>query len=114
MEINEQQAADVTILGLVGRLDSTTAPQLGAQLRALVAAARTVLLLDFSQITYLSSAGFCVLLNGARLVGEAGGSLVLCDLIPPVRQLFQIAAFDEVLEIHGTRQDALAHLARAA
>jgi len=109
-----QQAADVTVLGLTGRLDSTSAPELGARLQELVAAAKVRLLLDFSEITYLSSAGFRVLLIGARLTADAGGNLVLCGLIPPVRRLFQIAAFDEVLEVHGTRQDALARLSRAA
>jgi anti-anti-sigma factor len=112
MEINEQQAENITILSLVGRLDSSSAPELEARLQASVAAAQAKLLLDLSGISYLSSAGFRALLIGARLTADAGGVLVLCGPIPPVRRLFQIAAFDEVLEIHGTQQDALAYLAR--
>lgn len=112
MELIEHQAGQVTILEVAGRLDSTTAPELTARVQALVDAARTSLLLDLSQLGYLSSAGFRVLLIGAKLAKQAGGGLVLCSLTAPIRRLFEVAAFDEVFDIQASRDDALKILSR--
>ena len=108
LQVNEQRTADTTILALTGRLDSGTAADLTARLRALVAAGQRLLLLDLSQLAYLSSAGFRALLIGAKLAGEAGGSLAVCALSPSVRRLFEVAAFDQVFDIFASQQDALA------
>src|SRR5574340_1825783 len=99
MDLIEQRAGEATILGAAGRLDSSTAPMLRARVEALVAGGQHWLLLDFTQLAYLSSAGFRVLLIGAKLAKEAGGDLALCGLTPPVRRVFEVAAFHEVFDI---------------
>jgi anti-sigma B factor antagonist len=46
--------------------------------------------LDFGEVTYLSSAGFRPLLSLNRQVRERGGRLVLCNMRPEVEEIFAV------------------------
>jgi anti-sigma B factor antagonist len=103
MSISEAQPADVTIVDVKGRIDSNSAKALGDQLGGLVGAGRTRLVIDLSQVDYISSAGFRVLLVASRQAEEADGTLALCCLSPEVQKLFELAAFTDLFEIHPSR-----------
>lgn len=48
------------------------------------------LVLDFSPVRYLSSAGFRPLLRLNRQVREGGGRLILCHLNPDIKEVFAV------------------------
>lgn len=112
MEVREESVGLVTVLGVKGRIDSTTAPALGQALAGTLAAAKTRLVLDLYGTEYVSSAGLKVLLVAAKKVDQAQGKLVLCGLNDRVREVFEISGFDTILTVCGQREEALALAAK--
>jgi anti-sigma B factor antagonist len=58
------------------------------------------LLLDFSEVDYLSSAVLTELLRIKKVVEENGGTLRLCGVSKVVMEIFQITNLDRVFSIH--------------
>jgi anti-sigma B factor antagonist len=108
MELKEEQVGDVTVLQVKGRLDSTTSPTLGARLTAVLGDTQARVLVDFSQLEYISSAGFRVLLQAEKRAERNTAKLVLCGVSGKVRQLFDLGGFLDLFSITPTREDGIA------
>jgi len=96
-----------------GRLDSSTGPAFEGELLQLINAGTGRLLLDFSELVYISSAGLRVVLLAAKRLQSANGRLALCSLNPQIAEVFRISGFDVILDIHSSSESALARLALA-
>ena len=107
MELREEQVGAVHVVEVRGRVDSTTAPALGASLTAALTA-KARLVLDLRHVDYISSAGFRVLLIAAKRAEETSARLALCGLSGKVRQLFELGGFLDLVPIAATREDAVA------
>jgi anti-anti-sigma factor len=104
----EQTARDrITVLAPNGRIDTTTSPALDDAVRAAVDGGSRALVVDFTKVDYISSAGLRVLLVLAKRMRELGGRLVLCGFGPPVRQVFHLAGFLPLFTIAASRDAAL-------
>lgn len=82
---------------LVGRLDTTTAPQLEAELKANLAAVER-LVLDFEQLDYLSSAGLRVLLAAQKQMNKQG-EMVVRHVNETIAEIFDVTGFCDILTI---------------
>lgn len=111
MQIAEVRQDGVDVLAPVGRIDTTTVSALEARLAPVLAAACPRVVVDFSDVEYISSAGLRLLLLAARRVQSGDGRLALCGLGGPVRQVFQLAGFLPLFTIRDTRQAAIAQIA---
>ena len=107
MDVREEQIGGVTVVQVKGRLDSTTSPMLGERLSAMLGAAKARVLVDFSQLEYISSAGFRVLLQAAKRADENAAKLVLCGVSGKVRQLFDLGGFLDLFSITATREEGI-------
>lgn len=110
MNLEEEQAGAGTVLRVKGRLDSTTSPLLGERLTAMLSAARARVLVDFSELEYISSAGFRVLLIAAKRADLHGCRFGICGVQGKVRQLFDLGGFLELFTISSTRDEGIAAL----
>ena len=54
---------------------------------------------DFSELSYISSAGLGLLFGTQKKLVDGGGGLTLVNLSPHIREIFQIAGFDNIFEI---------------
>ena len=108
MDLHEERLDQVTALSVKGRIDSTTAPQVGQEHEAVVANPSGRLVVDFRDLDYISSAGFRVLLVAAKRADQSGSRLVLCGLSSKVRQLFDVGGFLDLFSITATRDEAIA------
>ncbi len=108
MEWPEDAVDGVTVLQGVGRIDSATAPLLQERLTSLMSAPQTRVLIDFTRLEYISSAGFRVLLLAAKRAEQNGSRLVLCGIAGKVRQLFDLGGFLELFTIAGSRVEGIA------
>lgn len=99
--------AGVSVLAPVGRLDATRAPELERLLRQPVDLGQRYLVVDLSQVTYLSSGGLRVLLVIAKELRERGGQIVLCCAQPNVARVLRITGFSEIFPSFETREAAL-------
>ena len=55
--------------------------------------------IDFSGLSYISSAGLGLLFGTQKRLVDSGGGLKLVNLSPHIREIFQIAGFDNIFEI---------------
>ena len=85
-------------LALEGRLDTTTAPQLEKELKALSGV--TELTLDMTALEYISSAGLRVLL-GQHKVMAGKGSMKLTQVNELVQEVFDVTGFSDILTSEG-------------
>jgi serine/threonine-protein kinase RsbW len=64
-------------------------------------------LLEMSQVTFLSSSGLRALLLVRKELLAQSGELRLCALKPQVQEVFTLTGFTQVFAIHPTREEAL-------
>ncbi|HET7596168.1 MAG TPA: STAS domain-containing protein [Burkholderiales bacterium] len=107
LDLKEENSGLVTVLSVKGRIDSTTAPKLDERLSALLGAASARVLMDFSQLEYISSAGFRVLLLAGRRAEESTSRFVLCGVSGKVRQLFDLGSFLDLFTIVPSREEGI-------
>ena len=97
MTINKTIDAGSLTVALEGRLDTTTAPQLEAELKASLPGV-TSLIFDFSQLEYISSAGLRVILYAQKVMNKQG-TMVLRHVNEMVMEVFEITGFSTILTI---------------
>lgn len=110
MNLNETSDGPVKVITVSGRLDGTSAPVLGEHLTSSLGASSQKLLLELSELEYISSAGFRVLLIAARRANESNGQIVLSGIAGQVRQLFEIGGFLKLFRVFGTRDEGMSAL----
>jgi anti-sigma B factor antagonist len=98
MITSKNQDGNRLTVALDGRIDTLTAPQLESELKPLLNGI-TELVLDFAQVAYISSAGLRVLLATQKSMRTAGGSLMITNAVPAVREVFDITGFSDILTL---------------
>lgn len=96
MEIRKEKNESSLTLWLIGRLDTTTAPQFEAEVADLSGVID--LILDFERLDYVSSAGLRVLLITEKKMSQQG-RMVVKNVCSDVMDLFEITGFSEILNI---------------
>ena len=90
-------------------LDENNIQEIGNQLFGLVDDdGREKIVLDFSNVEYLSSAALGKLITMNKKVGEIGGNLRLCSIRKDIYEVFTITRLNKVFDIRDSQQDALA------
>ena len=110
MEMSEGKKGDVLILGLSGKLDATSSKAFEEKILTVIAVGERRLVVDLSQLDYVSSAGLRVFLLAAKRLTSTNGKLVLCSLKEQVREVFDIAGFSSVFSVYGSYDEALKSL----
>ena len=82
---------------LSGRLDTTTAPKLEAELKASIPGVEH-LVLDLAALEYLSSAGLRVLLSAQKIMNKQG-SMVVRNVNETIAEIFEVTGFCDILTI---------------
>jgi anti-anti-sigma factor len=108
VDLQQDTTRGVTVLDVIGRIDSITAPTLQDRIAGVLGEPHAKLLVDFTQLDYISSAGFRILLLAAKRADEAGCRFVLCGVLGKVRELFELAGFLDLFSIQATREEGLA------
>jgi anti-anti-sigma factor len=111
MEFAEETHGRVVVVTARGRLDGTTSQAFGARLEKLAATSEPRLVVDFSGIEFVSSAGLRVVLTLLKRVKAANGRLALCGVQEPVREVLDITGITNMLDVHAGRAEAMAALA---
>jgi anti-sigma B factor antagonist len=110
VDLNETSEGAVKVIAVRGRLDGSTAQVLGERLASTLGPASPKLLLELSQLEYISSAGFRVLLIAAKRANESNGQIALSGIAGHVRQLFEVGGFVKLFRIFGTRDEGVSAL----
>jgi anti-anti-sigma factor len=103
-------ADDICILRPQGRLDSATGSAFEKDLLSRIDGGAQKLLLDFSKLQYISSAGLRIVLIAAKRMKAGGGRMALCSLNRQISEVFEISGFGSILDIVPSHDEAVARL----
>ena len=109
--------ADTVVLAPVGRINHGSAEEFKSALRPHLeqcGSGRDQLVLDLSGVDYISSAGLRILMLAKKQTKAQGGTLVIAELGPVVKEIFEISKFTVVFEIFPTVRAALGRISPAA
>lgn len=107
MEIIEERRENILILRVIGRLDSSTSKMMEERLLPIIDSGEGRLVIELSQLDYISSAGLRVFLLAAKRMGNAKGRMILCSLKDAVKQVFDIAGFSSFLTLASSTEEAI-------
>ena len=97
MTIEIKRTAKETTIEIVGRLDTTTAPELDKTINEDITDVKN-LVLNFKGLEYISSAGLRVLL-GAQKKMQKIGTMKLTNVREEVMEVFEMTGFADILVI---------------
>ena len=108
MDIKSREEQGITIMEVSGRLDAATTGEFESNCAGAVEnKSGCKLVIDFSGLEYISSAGLRSLLTLAKKLKGGGGDLVLCNLKGIVQEVVKLAGFDQFLPVFGNLQEAM-------
>jgi anti-sigma B factor antagonist len=105
-----EDIGDVTVVNFTDKkiLDEQNIQIIGEQLFSLVdELGRRKLILNFSNVEYLSSAALGKFITLNKKVNSAGGRLVLCNIDPQIYEVFEITKLNKLFNIQKEEQAAL-------
>ena len=117
MKLDSRSYADTVVVTPSGRLDHDHCDGFRAGLQPFLDQAGRQgrgIVLDLSQLEYVSSAGLRCFMLAAKQVGGHGGRIVLAALRPVVAEIFQISRFDMLFQVFPTVREALESLSTEA
>ena len=97
MEIKKVKNGTELNLAVEGRLDTTTAPQLEAELKQSISGVEK-LVLDFAELEYLSSAGLRVLLAAQKVMNKQS-EMIIRNVNETINEIFEVTGFIDILTI---------------
>jgi anti-sigma B factor antagonist len=105
-----EDIGDVTVVNFTDRkiLDEQNIQIIGDQLFSLVEEmGRRKILLNFSNVEYLSSAALAKFIHLNKKLQPVGGRLVMCNIDPQIKEVFEITRLNRVFTIYDEEQAAL-------
>ena len=105
--IEWQRKDGILVAALNGRVDSNNANEFQKMMEAKIDPKDKALIMDFEQISYISSAGLRVVVVMAKKFKGPYKKLVICALSEPIKKLFTMTGLDQAMTIRGTRTEAI-------
>ncbi len=110
MKVTTEQAAGAMIAKAAGRVDSSNARAFESALSAAFGESDLAAIIDFEDLTYLSSAGLRVVLLAAKTLQQQDREFKVCSLAASIGELFEISGFNKIINVYPSRGAALASL----
>ncbi|HKM72208.1 MAG TPA: STAS domain-containing protein, partial [Stellaceae bacterium] len=105
MDIDERRQANILVLAPVGRIDNLTSAEFQTKLLAAVSSSSADVVVDFSRVEYISSAGLRALMAASRQKPKER-RLAVARLHTVVREIFAISRFSHVVPVFATVEEA--------
>jgi len=108
MEVNTKQFKRSDLVQPIGRIDSSTAPQLAEALNAINEAGRFRIVLDLSEVDFISSAGLRVMISVQKTCKRWNrGEVVLAGVAERVHEALDLAGFVPLFEFFDDAVEAV-------
>lgn len=107
LEFEFESNPPVHVVFLRGRLDSSSAPEFEQRMRALAESGERHVLLECSDLRYVSSVGLGLFVGSAKTLQGSGGNLYFAALTPSVRSVFEMVGFSGLFMIYSSKDEAL-------
>lgn len=98
MTINKELDNTTLNVHIEGRIDTQTAPELEKSLKESIEGV-TDLILDFTDVGYISSAGLRVIVTAQNWMDQKNGTMVIRNAVKNVQNIFKVTGFDTFLTL---------------
>ena len=102
---------DATVVSIHGRLDLSGVDDVEDRFHSAASDARR-LVVDLSDVDYISSSAIRMILGKSRVVRSNGGQMVLCRLQPLVSRVFEMTRLNKIIPVLATVDEAVQELRR--
>ena len=99
MEVIITEMQEMMTARFVGRLDTPASVEVSREVQPLLDKADRTIVLDCSEMTYISSSGLRIFLTVRKAAAAKGGRVVIKDLSSEIRQVFMMTGFLQLFEI---------------
>jgi anti-sigma B factor antagonist len=114
IEIFKEIGQDSYTIYLSGELDASNSLVVDDALQKAVKAHKKTVWVDFEHLNYISSTGLGMFLSHYLAFKQKGISLVLFNMSPKIRSVFQVLGLEEVMLIADDQEQALSLLRQRA
>ncbi|MEI6090631.1 MAG: STAS domain-containing protein [bacterium] len=108
MNLHTKTLEDYLVIEFDGRLDAVTADEVEVQIFDLINRGSKNIILDFSNLTFISSLGLRVVLATLKKIKALGGKLRVCNMNEEITEVFDISGFNSIFSIFESLDKALA------
>ena len=108
MKLMQNRTGAADVIEVEGRIDASTSKDLETALVGLAGEDGGPVVVDFSRVDYISSAGLRVLLVGLKALSASDRRLALASMNPDVRDVVTLTGMDKVLDCFDDVETALA------
>ena len=102
------EVGGIEVLQLRGEIDVYTAPDLKSVVSGMIAEGINHVIIDMTQVSYMDSSAFGVLLSALKNVKPSGGSVNLARCNASIEKILGLTKLDTIFVLHKTLEDAIA------
>jgi anti-sigma B factor antagonist len=106
LQILDESHDGILVLALEGRLDNSTAARFDGEFTARLGTAPAKIIIDLSNVSFISSAGLRCILQALKKTTAAGGRLAVVASQPSILEIFEISGFRSLLTLCPDRASA--------
>lgn len=99
METKIYKKDDVTTVKFIGRLDTPAAQEVTKDMESVMEAASGTIVMDCSEMTYISSSGLRIFLSLRKAAATKGGEVIVKSISNDIRQVFMMTGFLNLFQI---------------
>lgn len=107
MQLDFDNRGGAVVIYAKGRIDAVNAQDFEKQCFEIIESGISRLVIDMSQLEYISSAGLRSILSIAKVLRKSSGDIKFCCLRGMVCEVFSISGFSAMFTISETIEDAL-------
>jgi anti-sigma B factor antagonist len=99
MEVVIEKKNEVVTVYLKGRLDTLAAQELFVKMEPLAGDASGTIIMDCTEMSYISSSGLRIFLTLRKAASEKGGKVIVRNISNDIRSVFMMTGFLNLFEI---------------
>ena len=109
MKIETKESQGIQIIAFEGNLDTNTSPEAESVINELIDAGKQKILVNFEQLSFISSAGLKALLSALMKVRKMipPGDVVISEIKPELRESFDLVGFDRLFKFYDDNLHAV-------
>ena len=108
MEIKVRQEKQLVIVAITGSVDTLTSGEVTSFLSQQSEGGKKQIIVDLSQVDFMSSAGLRAILTALKESRHIGGDLSLAGAQPGVEKILKMSGFTNILKTYHTVKEAIA------
>jgi anti-sigma B factor antagonist len=107
VEITTKEYRRVAVVSVSGRIDTSTSTQFEETITSMIDKGHFNLVMDFSDVDFLSSSGLRILVTTRKKLREMGGDIVLANPSQRASDSVEIAGLDRLFQSYPNREEAI-------